>query len=232
MIRSILLLSLLPLLTYAQQGPIQVVLKNQDTVYTQYVYLNNNTGFSGPNVRVHHKRGEKIPIDEIDHVEGRDQQGAYKYHKPVPYLYGGEIFAERNFSSPRIEIYFTHYVSGFRDLLYNFRYFSYAIDSSSIKKMSYANLKQDLADHPVSVGYLKQAQGYRTAQIVLYGVGGALVVHGIASGLSSNDELPPPGESRVKVPATLIIGAVALVVPNLLNNSKQSYFLKALKNYQ
>lgn len=229
-----LLLTLLPLFAYAQQGPIKIVLKNNEVVYTNYAHLNNNGTFTGPYVRIHHKRGEKVPIDIVDHVEGIDQRGTYKYFKPINFGYRGEVFAERTFTSKRIKIYYTNVVSGTWNATYSFRHFNYEKDGALLKKMTYANLKKDLSDCPTSTDFLKKANGYRIAQMALYGAGAALVIHGIATGLSGNDdELPPPGAApRIKIPATFVIGAISLMILRFLNNPKQGYFVDALKNYQ
>ena len=231
--RILLLLVLFPLVTQAQQSPIQIFLRNGDVINTNYVYLYNYVGFSDSFLRIDHKKGEKVAIKQVGHIEGVDQKGLYKYFKPVRYYYGNQIFAERTFSSERIDIYYTDLKSNPWEASYSFRHFNYEKDGGAIKRMNYKNLKKDLRSCRASMSLLRKGNGYRITQMLLYSVGGALVTHGIITGLSNNDgELPPPGETRISVPPTFVAGAIGLLIPRFLNRAKQNHFVKALKAYQ
>ena len=231
--RVLLLLLLFPLTTQAQQGPIRVFFKNGSAISTDYVYLYNYIGFSDSFLRIDHKKGEKVAIRQVDHIEGIDQYGRYKYFKPVRYYYGNQIFAERTFTSARIDIYYTDLEPNPWEASYSFRHFTYEKDGGPIKRMKYTNLKKDIRSCRASMSLLKKGNGYRISQMLLYGVGGALVTHGIVTGLSNNDrELPPPGETRISIPPTFVAGAIGLLIPRFLNRAKQNYFVKALKAYQ
>ena len=172
--RCILLLFLLPFFSYAQNGPINIHLRSGEVISTRYAYLNNNAGFSKPYVRIDDKKGEKITIDMVSHVEGVDQNSEYKYFQPI-YLQGAKIWGERTFRSDRIDIFYTNIVSGTWTAAYKSRWFQYEKDNEPLKKLTYANLKVDLADNPASLTNLRKGNGLRITQFLLYGLGAALI---------------------------------------------------------
>ncbi len=79
----IFLFVLFPFTGTAQSGPINIHLTSGKIISTQYAYLYSSSGFSEPYVRIHDKKGEKITIDRVDHIEGTDQHGKYRYFKPI-----------------------------------------------------------------------------------------------------------------------------------------------------
>ena len=227
----LLLLFLFPSFAFSQDGPISIYLKTGDRISTQYVYLNSNGGFlSRPHVRIDDKRGDKIPIERVEHIEGTDQHGEYKYIKPI-YLNGAEIWGERTFSSERVEIYYTNIISGTWTTSYKSKYFQYSADGQPLKKLTYANLRKDIGHHPGAREHLKKGNMLRITQFLLYGAGAALVVGGIANGLGDK-ELRDPIATSLGIPPALIAGAITLYIPWFINSPKQKHFVKALKSYQ
>ncbi len=221
---------LLPLITFSQNAPINIHMKSGEILSTRYAFLNINSGFSRPYVRINDKKGEKITIDRITHVEGIDQNGNYKYFQPIR-LQGRDIWGERTFNSERVNIFYTNVISGTWTASYKSKYFQYEKDNHPLKKMSYSNLKADLSDHPESMKILKKGNNLRITQILLYGLGSALVISGIASGLSDT-ELDDPNDSGLKIPPAFIAGAITLYIPWFINGPKQDHFANALKTYK
>ncbi|MEQ8469846.1 MAG: hypothetical protein RIC35_01595 [Marinoscillum sp.] len=228
--RYFFLLFLLPLLASAQNVPINIHLKSGETISTQYAYLNSNGGFSQPYVRIDNKKGEKITIDRVTHVEGFDQYSKYKYFQPIK-LQGRNIWGERTYNSDRINIFYTNIISGTWTASYKSKYFQYEKDGQPLKKLTYANLKIDLADNPESIESLKKGNALKITQILLYGLGATLIGVGIANDFS-NDELSDPNDTSIKIPPAVIAGAITLYIPWFINGPKQNHFVNALKAYK
>ena len=225
----LVILVLSPTLVLAQNGPINVHLKTGDILSTQYALLTNNSFLSRPFVRIHDKKGEKITIDRVIHVEGTDQNGQYKFFKPIQ-LMGSEIWGERTFHSERVDIYYTDVVSFTGASYYKSKYFQYSKDSRPLKKLNYSNLKIDLADNAGSMQHVERGNKLRITQLLLYGLGAGLVVAGAAD-ILNDDELDGTGDTSFSVPPTLIVGAIALNIPWFINPAKDKHFVNALEEY-
>jgi hypothetical protein len=220
---------LIPFAAYSQSGPINIHMRSGGIISTRYAFRNNNSGYLRPYVRINDRKGEKISIERIKHVEGTDQNGNYRYFKPIK-IQGMLIWGERTFNSERIDIYYTNIVSETWSFSYKSRYFQYSKDDNSLKKMTYENLKVDLADNQQSVEHLKKGNTLKITQYLLYGVGSALVVTGIVNGINDTG-VDNPSNSGMKIPPAFIAGAVTLYIPWFINNPKQNHFVNALKNY-
>ena len=225
----LLIFCLVPLFGNSQTGFIKLHFKTGDSLSTNYAYLYNNTGFSKPYVRIDNEKGEKISIDRVTHIEGIDQKGKYRYFKPI-FLKNKEIWGERTFTSNRINLYYSNIFSSTWDAAYKTKYFQYSKDNAPLQKLTYANLKKDLSDNLNALAYIKKGNKLRITQLVLYGLGAALVVAGTVDGLSSNG-LSSPNNPAIKTPPAFIAGAIALTIPWFLNKPKQDNFVKAIKAY-
>lgn len=219
-----------PILAFSQSGPITINLKTGEQLSTNYAYLHNNSTFFRSYVRIDGKKGEKISIDRVAFIEGADKNGVYKYFKPIR-LHGSEIWAERTFSSDRVDIYYTNIISGTWNASYRSKYFQYSKDGRPLKKLSYSNLKADLGDNAESMEHLKKGNILRITQFLFYGLGATLIGVGIA-GDFNNDELRDPSDTSIRIPPALIAGAVSLYIPWFMNSPKQNRFIKALEKYQ
>lgn len=228
-----LTLIFLPFITWAQHGPINIHLKSGEILSTRYAYLNSNGGFSRPFVRMDEKKGKKVPIHAVTFIEGIDQKGEYKYFKPIQ-LQGRQTWGERTFNAERMTIYYTNVISGTWAASYKSRHFQYSKDDLPLKKLTFANLKADLADNVNSMQHLKKGNTLRITQLLLYGLGAALIASGISSDFKDVDTGSPPGprESSISIPPALIAGAVVLYIPWFINGPKQDHFTRALKSYK
>jgi hypothetical protein len=218
------LLLLLPSFCFAQEGPINIYLKTGNITSTNYAFLENNSGFSIPYVRINNKKGEKISIDQVDHIEGTDQNGVYKYFKPIK-LQGREIWGERTFRSDRVEIYYTNIISGTWTASYKSKYYQYSKDTQPLKKLTYRNLKIDFGNNNESMPHLKKANSLRVTQLLLYGLGATLITTGIANNLSDTND-------NGNIPVSIVAGAICLYIPWFINTPKQKHFINALKDYK
>jgi hypothetical protein len=214
----------------AQTGPINIHYKSGRVVSTYYAYL-----FSGYDsyLKIHEKKGEKVSINLIDHVEGTDEKGNFRYIKPVNL--GNWVWAERGFTSDRITIYHTDIVTGSMAATYKPKSCLYSKDGGSLQPLKLKYLKLDLADCPESLVHLKKAKNIAKAQAVVYVASYSLIIAGIvgfvndASNDTSEDE---PSSSGPSIPPALIIGAVGAYIPFFMNDAKREKCLDALKVYK
>ncbi|MEM6297569.1 MAG: hypothetical protein AAF740_02665 [Bacteroidota bacterium] len=227
-----LIILIIPTLGYTQDGPINIRLRTGKTISTNYVYLNSNGFFSAPFVRIDGRKGEKIAIDQVTYIEGRDQNGEEKYFEPIR-LHGSLVWGERTFKSEKISIFYTDVVTGGWNYSYQNRHFQYRKKGNTLlRDLKYANLKRDIGDYPESLKNIKKGRNIGIAQVAIFLVGSALVTHGIVTGLNDNEELPNPGDVRLRIPATFIAGAVTMSIPWLMNGGKQKHYRNALKAYR
>lgn len=215
--------------TLAQTGPINIHLKSGRVISTQYAYL--HSGYNSY-LRIHEKKGEKIPINQIDHVEGTDEKGNYRYFKPV--LRDTEVWAERSFTSSRIEIYHTDILTGTMTAEQRPKGSLYSKDGGSLQPLKLKNLKKDLGDCTASMEYLKKGKKISTTQTVIYVASYSLILAGIVSFANDASDVSPsdPETSGPSIPPTIIIGAVGAWIPFIMGNAKREKFLEALKAYE
>jgi hypothetical protein len=218
-----ILILLFPFVVYSQTGPIQVHLKSGQALNTRYAYLFNTAGFEKPYVRINDRRGEKVTIDLVSYVDGTDQNGTFRYFKPIRFQ-AREIWGERTYESDRIEIYYTDFHGDDWGSVYKYKYFMYTMDNSGMKKVSYASVKKDIEGNTESMLHLKKGNSIRITQLLLYTAGTSLIISGVASGLSDPE--------NSKIPVGFIAGAITLSIPFFLNNAKQKHFVNALEAFK
>jgi len=222
-------LFLFSLVVSAQNGPINIHLKSGRVISTQYAYL-----YSGFNsyLRIHERKGERISIGQVHHVEGTDQKGNYRYFLPV--FWGNEVWAERVFTSDRIEIYQTDILTGTMTATLRSKSNLYSKDGGSLQPLKLRNLKKDLADCPASMEYLKKGKKISTTQTVIYVTSYSLILAGIVSFANDASAANPgdPETSGPSIPPTIIIGAVGAWIPFIMGNAKREKYLEALRAYE
>jgi hypothetical protein len=224
------ILLLISFAAMAQTGPINIHLNSGKIISTHYAYL-----YSGYNsyLRIHEKKGEKISIDQVDHIEGIDEAGNYRYFLPV--VWGNEVWAERGFTSDRIVIYHTDIVTGKMASTHKPRSCLYSKDGGPLRQLKLKYLKKDLADCPASLEYLKKGKKVGIAQTAVYVASYSLIVGGIVGFIAetSDKELEDPeSSSAASIPPAVLIGALGSAIPLLMNNAKREKYLDALKAYQ
>lgn len=218
---------LCPSLLIAQNSKgIRIEYNSGESKYTNYAYLYSGSAFQSSYVRIDDKKGPKINIQNIDHVEGVNLEGTYKYFAPI-WVNGIPIWGERTFSSEHIDLYYTNIVSGTWNATYNYKHFQYRKDGGSLQKMKASNLLRDVGQNQQSMDHIRKGRGIATAQTLLYLLGSGLVIAGIIDGLNKNDT-----EDSGGVPPVFIGGAITLFVPWFLNSPKQKHYQNALKAYE
>lgn len=229
--KIILLFLLFPVVAFAQNGPINIHLKSGEIISTRYAFLENNSII--PYVRMDHKKGDKITIDKVSHVEGTDQINKYKYFQPIMFQ-NHFVWGERTYSSERVNIFNTDIISGTWTSRYRNRYYQYQIDNRPLKKLKYSNLKKDIADNPESLSHLKKGNAIKITQFGLYGIAATLIGIGSAKDLNDNTLSNPYDKDKsFSVPVALeIAGAFTLYIPYWINRSKQKHYVNALKAYK
>jgi hypothetical protein len=179
-------------------------------------------------VRLHDKKkGEKILINHVDHIEGTDQKGGYHYIKPVE-IKGHEVWGDRGYTSDRIEIYYTDITIGTLTAAHKFKHCVYSKDGGPWQLLKLKNLKRDLADSPEALQVLKKGKGVAITQVGLYVTGYSLIIVGIADFIdeqSSKELGDPEKDSGVSIPPLVLVGAIISWTPFLINGVKRSKYV-------
>lgn len=214
------------------QGLIEVKLNSGISKYTSYVYFFSGNLINISTVSLGGKKGEKIRIDEVSYVKGADSEGIDRYIIPIRYN-RSHIWAERFYTSEKIDIYYTSILSDSWNSVFKAKYFLYSKNGSSPKKLTASNLKRELSDNKESMKLIKRGQAFFGGQMVLYGIGATLIGIDIYSELSSDvNPPPPPGQEDNSVSPTFIAGIGFLLSPWLLNGPRQNSYLEALTSYE
>jgi hypothetical protein len=226
----IILLSITAFAVKAQNGSIDVHLTSGKIISTRYVYLYTS---SDSYLRVHEKNGEKISIDLIDHVEGYDQAGNYRYFMPIDLQYN-VIWGERGFMSDRITIYHTDIVTGTMSASHKPKRCLYSKDGGPLRRIKLKYLKTDLADCAASQEHLKKGKRIGGAQAGVYVASYSLIIAGMITLVndSSDKDNDPETRSGPSLPPTVLIGALGAWIPSIMSNAKRERYLDALKVYK
>lgn len=214
----------------AQNAPIKVVLKNDSIILTKYAYLTNARTYRNPNpyVTINEKGGPKITIDRIDHVEGNDQTGKFRYFG-VTTFQGLFIFAERIHDGERVDLYLNNVVTGGWNYRYSNKLLHYSKDGGEIKKARYSNLRKELKDSPEAMKKLHAGNAIKISQYLIYGLGAYVLVKTAKD--ESNKPLSPPGTDE-GIPSGFLVGAGILFVPWFINGLKLKQYENACKAYK
>lgn len=218
------LLLLLPSIAFSQGiGGIEIQFNSGKSLITEYVYI--YSGYGNSYVQIDGKKGQKVPINLVKSIEGKDKYGNFRHFNPIN-SDGYITWGERVFKSDRISLYSTS--------SFNFEYQSevgdvYYKDDNGAYDLKYGNLKRDLSDSPIAMEYLKQANGYRTAQGLLWTASVGLFIAGVSK-MASSTTPEEPGQSK-GMPAEFLIAGGVNLVGWLLQSPKRQKFREALKAY-
>ena len=169
----------------------------------------------------------------MDHVEGTDKYGRYRYFKPISP--GGKlIWGERSYTSARIEIYHTDVVDGTMNSKLKYKAGYYSKDNGPLTSIKLKYLKRDLADSPESMIHVKKGKTLGAVQGVIYVAAYTLIIVGIVDVVDNagNKPLPPPGATSASIPAPIIAGAVLAWVPLAFSEPKHDHYINALRAYK
>ncbi|MDD2963551.1 MAG: hypothetical protein PHU33_06360 [Bacteroidales bacterium] len=112
----------------------------------------------------------------------------------------------------------------------------YEKENETIKKAKYKNLKLDLADNPRSMDALNQFKKIRNTQVVLYLIGGALLVSGTIGLInhaenSNNNSSDNNRSARVLPTAAVISGVTCFFINYIIDLQKPRKIKKAIEIY-
>lgn len=226
--RFVFVFLLIPFVAGAQDGPIKVYYKSRKVVSTAYVYL--FSGYSSSYLRIHEKKGEKIDIGLIDHIEGTDESGNTRYFVPIETSNLSTVWAERGFMSDRITIYHTDIVTGKMAASYKPKNCLYSKDGSNLKPLKLKYLKEDLADCPESLVHLRKGKRVVAVQAAVCVASYALVIAGSVQFITDASGREP-GDGSPGVPPIVFLGAIGAWTPLIIGNLKRERYLDALKAY-
>jgi hypothetical protein len=102
----------------------------------------------------------------------------------------------------------------------------YSIDENTLKPVNRSNLKEDLQAYPRALKHLDKSKGVTVAKVLMYSVGGVLVLTG-----NANDDSGPPAPGEGGPPPSVFIGAGLIAGASLLNLVKSNNFYEALEEY-
>lgn len=229
MTRLLTLLFLFPVLVFAQNRGIKIFLNSGDVISTNYAMI-HETGLGGPFVKIDEKNGKRFPIREVEHIEGIDQDGEFRYFMPVK-VSGFTLWGERIIQSDRITVYYTNVRSGGWGTNYKMQYYVYSKDGGPVRKMKHSNLIEDLSDNPESLEHLKVGNALSITQGVLYIGGAALLAVGIKQ-MSDDLDKSVMDDTETHIPPAFIVGLATYYVPFFMQGAKQDRFLRALESYK
>jgi hypothetical protein len=106
----------------------------------------------------------------------------------------------------------------------------YNKELGDIKKVTFKNLKEDLADNLESMKYINLYKKTTSNQTTLYITGSLLVLTGILSSSNKYSNIKSPSY----VPETLVMagGAICFIYSISLNTRKPDYLFKAIEAYK
>ena len=224
---------LLPLISLSQNDSIEILLKSDSTIYTNWIELNDFTFLKKPYIKIHDLDGPKIKISQIKYYKGFDKNGNYKNLKTIDLGSKNKYsFVERSFkheSIKRIDIYYDRLIFGGLDIPSSFKYLNYKKDNQTIKKVTYKNLLHDLSDNAISLNYLKKAKQIKLIQIISTGLGAFLIFKVM---LDNYRPSPYNVKSNSKDDFSFYVGSFFLIIPFFLEKPKNKRFIQALKSYE
>jgi len=218
----------------AQENSIEIQLKSDSLIYTEWIKLYEMPLFQKPYIKIHSTKGSIIKLEDINYYKGCDQNGRHRFLQTIDYGFQNRSrFSEHLFSKDstlNLKIYYDQHIFGGEgiDIPSGSKSTKYTLYNHPLKKVNYKNLKKDLADNELSKGYLKSANQIRFLQIVSTGLGVALISSQIL--INSN----PTGKNFLSRSSkiTLMTGGALLIVPFTLEKAKRTKLLNALKHYE
>ncbi|HZY82491.1 MAG TPA: hypothetical protein VFE50_23355 [Cyclobacteriaceae bacterium] len=219
---------------YAQDdGPINIYLNSGKVISTRYVYIDQGGGFMRAFVRINPNAKEKIMIDEVDYIEGPDNDGKLRHVRPIKFQ-GRSVWGERTFQSDRITMYFVGVTTWGVGFPSNTKYYQYTKDDGPLTKVTIANVQADVFDSPESMAFVKKSKVNVGLQAGFFAAGITLA---IASAVKwANEDVPTgPGakqDTEVKIPPMVFVGVALCVVPAFIRSGKQKNLVQALEVYK
>lgn len=219
---------------FSQNESIEITLKSDSTITTNWIKFYPKKLFKEPFIIIHNANGQKIKIKNITQYKGYDQAGNYRYLKtatfglPENYRYSERVFSHD--STSNINLYYDNLTFGGSDidLASEYQYINYCIRNSSIKKLSIKNVSNDLSDNLQSKRYINNAKQIRIIQLISIGIGTALLTKTIFKNAVPLNNIFP--DNNLDIP--FIASGVFLTIPFTLEKTKKKKLIEALKVYE
>lgn len=227
-------LLLLSCLVHAQnRGGILIQTNRGDSLYTNYAMFSGGYYSESAYIRIDDKKGRKLTINEVNHVEGFDQKGDYRYIVPLRRPTSSYTFwGERLEKTERATIYYTDFSSSSWSQTVRLRPSNlyYTFDKSSLTKLNYSNVKGDVSEFPSAQPHMKKSKALQITQAIMYTAGAGMIIYGIAK---TFEPIPPdpdgsPGIGGPNLHPTVFVGALFINVPFFMTSAKQKHLRKAL----
>ncbi|MCZ8214647.1 MAG: hypothetical protein O9262_00330 [Cyclobacteriaceae bacterium] len=183
-------------------------------------------------MRIHERRGEKISIDRVHHIEGKDQKGNYRFFKPIEPSFNRKVWAERSYTSARIVIYNTDIAPGAMYAGYKPKNCFYTKDNGPLLPLKLKTLKKDLGDSEASLEYLKKGKNIGKAQMGFRAASLALLIAGVVSFANDSSTDNQNMDEGPSVPPAIIGGVVCAWIPVFMESGKKQRYVEALKAYK
>jgi len=215
--------------SYSQEKNLEIYLKNDSIITTDWIKLHKLPFFQKPFVRIDNKKGHKIKLEDIKSYRGVDQFGHYReLHSASISSNGSNRFTERWFytdSTEKCKIFYNRFLFSGKKPPSGSCHTSYQLNRGAIKNLNYRNIKQDFSILGNDSGHLKGAKQIRFLQYISVAV---------ATGLLATivyDKWPSPGNRSLENKHnTLFLTSSCLVAFSLyMEIPKKQKLLKAIK---
>ncbi len=221
-----LLLLMVTFSCYSQDKPIEILLKTDSIITTDWIELHDFPLFQSPYIRIHNLNGPKIKIRSIKNYNGYDQYGNYRQLDVIDFNVKRKYyFTERNIqldSAERVKIYFDQLIFGLEDNSWKIKTINYSLNNKEIRKLNYRNVKNDLININISNNNLKKANQIIVIQFISIGLGAALLPDVLIENWNPTDAEFMNKESSFK----LFASGLFLTLPFTLEKPKQKRLLK------
>jgi hypothetical protein len=237
---SFLLIILLSTLSFSIHGQSRytVFLKSGEQIEASRLSFRSQSILGGANLKIKDPVKQRFEANEVDSVhisEGFDLVVKVPV-KHISQVHWAEVILDKN-GVKAYEISITHTnmttVGPNATPMYGgstqkkIQY--YTIDENVTKRVKRSNLKEDLQGYPTALELLKKNKGVTVAKVLMYGLGGVLILSGILNNANNDGGLPPPEKSGP--PPRVFLGVGLIAGATLLNFIKSDDPIKALEEF-
>lgn len=217
---------------YSQDKSIEILLKTDSLITTDWIELYDFPFFQDPFIKIHSLDGPKIKISNILNYKGYDQFGNYRQLDVIDYgVKRKYCFTERKFqldSTEKVKLYFDQLIFGLSDNSWKIKNIKYSVNNRELRKLNYRNVRSDLIDFNISENDLKKANQIRIIQFISIGLGAALLTDLLINNWDPTDSEFMNTEGNIK----FITSGLLLTFPFTLEKLKQKKLLNTLRNYK
>lgn len=218
--------------SYAQEKELEIYLTNDSVVTTDWIKMHELPFFQKPYVRIDHKRGTKIKIEDIKSYKGTDQLGNYReLYRPGLQLGETNYYTELWFgtdSTEKLKIFYNQFLFARKGRPARICHTGFQLNDGAVKDLNYKNVNRCFDTLGYSNPSFKHARQFRFLQYVSVAVATGLLATVVY------DKWPSPGNRSLEDQHnTLFLTSGCLVAFSLyLEIPKKRKLVKALKGYR